>query len=73
MIQNPAADDLLPAYLDPEDQMPAFQAQLSENDLTTLVRYLQDDYTKCAIEMTPPGDRQVLIHESNYEFRSRSV
>jgi quinol-cytochrome oxidoreductase complex cytochrome b subunit/mono/diheme cytochrome c family protein len=45
MIHNPADDDFY-GYLDPEDQMPGFQGQLSENDLTTLVRYLQGDYTK---------------------------
>jgi mono/diheme cytochrome c family protein len=45
MIHNPADDDFY-GYLDPEDQMPGFQGQLSENDLTTLVRYLQGDYMK---------------------------
>lgn len=43
MILKPAAEDLY-GYLPDEDRMPAFDGRLSENDLTTLVRYLRNDY-----------------------------
>ncbi len=43
MIENPGADSLY-GYLEEEDRMPAFADRLSENDMTTLVRYLQGDY-----------------------------
>jgi ubiquinol-cytochrome c reductase cytochrome b subunit len=45
MIHKPGAPDLY-GYLEPKDQMPAFGAdQLTENDVTTVIRYLRNDYT----------------------------
>ena len=43
MINHPDADDLY-SYLPETDRMPAFDGRLSENDLTTLVRFLKGDY-----------------------------
>ena len=43
MIQRPGAADLY-GFLEAKHQMPGFTGQLSENDLTTLVKYLQGDY-----------------------------
>lgn len=47
MIRKPGAPDLY-GYLDPKDQMPAFAGQLTDNDVTTLVRYLKNDYPGAA-------------------------
>jgi ubiquinol-cytochrome c reductase cytochrome b subunit len=45
MIRKPGAPDLY-GYLEARDQMPAFGAdQLTENDVTMVVRYLLKDYT----------------------------
>lgn len=43
MIHEPASEDLY-GYLPEESQMPGFEGRLSENDVTTLVRYLGGDY-----------------------------
>ncbi len=45
MIQRPGSVDLY-GYMDPHQQMPGFAGQLTENDLTTLVKFLQGDYPK---------------------------
>ena len=48
MIHKPGALDLY-GYLEPADQMPAFtNAQLADNDMNMLVRYIRDDYFKAA-------------------------
>lgn len=43
MIRNPG-DPTLYEYLDEADRMPAFEDQLSDGDLDTLIRYLKGDY-----------------------------
>ncbi len=44
MIHKPGSSDLY-GYLEKEDQMPAFtRDQLTENDVTTLIRFLKNDY-----------------------------
>jgi ubiquinol-cytochrome c reductase cytochrome b subunit len=43
MIHKPGAPDLY-GYLEPKDQMPAFAGQLTENDITMVVRFLKDQY-----------------------------
>jgi len=43
MIETPGADELY-GYLDDADRMPAFADRLSENDLTTLVRFLRGNF-----------------------------
>jgi ubiquinol-cytochrome c reductase cytochrome b subunit len=44
MIHKPGATDLY-GYLEKKDQMPAFtEEQLTENDLTMLIRFLKNDY-----------------------------
>lgn len=45
MIQNPGDADYY-GFLEEGDQMPGFQGVLSENDMTTLLRYLQGDYAQ---------------------------
>jgi len=44
MIQNPNAPAFY-GHLEAEQKMPAFGEQLTDNDVTTLVRYLKGDYT----------------------------
>jgi mono/diheme cytochrome c family protein len=62
MIQEPGAEDLY-GYLDEDKQMPAFADRLSENDMTTLVRYLEGETGETVPTPTPtppdapkPGD-----------------
>jgi ubiquinol-cytochrome c reductase cytochrome b subunit len=43
MIHDPGAEDLY-GYLDEKDRMPAFRERLTDNDLETLVRFIQGDY-----------------------------
>jgi ubiquinol-cytochrome c reductase cytochrome b subunit len=44
MIHKPGAPDLY-GYLEPKDRMPSFGSdQLTDNDVTTLTRYLKHDY-----------------------------
>ena len=43
MIHKPGAPDLY-GFLKPKDQMPAFAGQITENDATTIIRYLRNDY-----------------------------
>ena len=44
MIHKPGASDLY-GFLETKDQMPAFASdQLTENDVTTLIRFLKNDY-----------------------------
>ena len=43
MILKPGAPDYY-GFLEPAQQMPAFRGQLTDNDLTTVIRYLKDDY-----------------------------
>lgn len=43
MIHKPGAPDLY-GFLDAKNQMPSFAGQLTENDVTTIVRYLRNDY-----------------------------
>ena len=44
MIRKPGASDLY-GYLEEKDQMPAFtRDQLTENDVTTVIRFLKNDY-----------------------------
>ena len=44
MIHKPGSPDLY-GYLEKKDQMPAFTSdQLTENDVTTLIRFLKNDY-----------------------------
>lgn len=43
MVEHPGAENLY-GYLDEEDLMPAFEGQLSQNDLETLTRYLKGEY-----------------------------
>jgi ubiquinol-cytochrome c reductase cytochrome b subunit len=56
MIRKPGAPDLY-GYLEAEHQMPAFGGdQLTDNDATTLIRYLRDDYPGAPAPVRPrPG------------------
>jgi ubiquinol-cytochrome c reductase cytochrome b subunit len=55
MIEAPEADELY-GYLDDEHRMPAFEGRLSENDLTTLIRFLQGDY----VPMGPAAGPEIV-------------
>ena len=61
MIHKPGAPDLY-GYLEAKDQMPAFGAdQLTENDVTTVIRYLRNDYTpRTAVGAAGSEGRQSL-------------
>ncbi|MHC5540836.1 hypothetical protein ACYOEI_21655 [Singulisphaera rosea] len=53
MIHRPGSPDLY-GYLEANDQMPAFSSdQLSENDVTMLIRFLKNDYIGAPSE--PPS------------------
>jgi ubiquinol-cytochrome c reductase cytochrome b subunit len=52
MIHKPGAPDLY-GYLEKKDQMPSFADQLTENDFTTVVRFLKGRYPG-ATEASPP-------------------
>ena len=57
LIKNPSARHLY-GYLAEEQKMPAFAAQLSADDLTTLVRFLRGDYLpppKAGLTPASPG------------------
>ena len=57
MIHKPGAPDLY-GYLEAKDQMPAFGAdQLTENDVTTVIRYLKNDYTPPNGRPGPPASQ----------------
>jgi quinol-cytochrome oxidoreductase complex cytochrome b subunit/mono/diheme cytochrome c family protein len=45
MVRKPHADNMY-GFLEPKDQMPAFADQLTDNDQTTLIRFLKGDYPK---------------------------
>ena len=51
MVHKPGAPDLY-GYLEKKDQMPGFAGQTTENDVTTVVRYLRGDY----VQPVPPGN-----------------
>ncbi len=53
MIHKPGAPDLY-GFFDAKDQMPSFAGQLTENDVTTIVRYLRNDYPGVSGKAAPP-------------------
>lgn len=53
MIQEPGAEDLY-SYIDEDKRMPAFADRLSENDLSTLVRYLEGETGEVEPPPAPP-------------------
>ncbi|MGE3820389.1 MAG: cytochrome c, partial [Isosphaeraceae bacterium] len=53
MIHKPGAPDMY-GYLEPKDQMPSFSDQLTEIDVTTVVRYLLGDYPPATTEAGAP-------------------
>ena len=52
MIHKPGAPDLY-GFLKPKDQMPAFAGQITENDATTIIRYLRNDYPGASGAVAP--------------------
>ena len=42
-MHKPGAPDLY-GFLKAKDQMPSFAEQMTENDATTIIRYLRNDY-----------------------------
>jgi len=53
MIRKPGAPDLY-GWMKPKDQMPPFADQLTDNDVTTLVRFLKNDYRGAPGEKSTP-------------------
>ena len=43
MIRRPGSPDMY-GYLETKEQMPGFAEQLTDNDVTTIIRYLKNDY-----------------------------
>jgi mono/diheme cytochrome c family protein len=57
MIKKPGATDLY-GFLEQPGRMASFDGQLTENDVTTLVRFLKRDYlTPTRLSEAPPGTR----------------
>jgi ubiquinol-cytochrome c reductase cytochrome b subunit len=52
MILRPGAPGLY-GFLEKKDQMPGFEGQLTDNDLSTIVRYLRDDYLGAPQRISP--------------------
>ena len=53
MIHKPGAPDMY-GFLKPRDQMPSFAGQLTANDVTTIVRYLRNDYLGTPLSLAIP-------------------
>lgn len=55
MVLRPAAPGLY-GFLDKKARMPGFAGQLTDNDLSTLVRYLRDDYLGAPKRIAPASN-----------------
>ncbi len=66
MIRKPGASDLY-GFLEKKHQMPAFAEQLTETDLTALIRYLRDDYLDAPQRLPAPGGRPKPAVAANHE------
>jgi mono/diheme cytochrome c family protein len=78
MIDNPGADDLY-AFLEADEQMPAFHDQLTATDIDMVIRYLRGEYPGAPLR-TGGGTRPVSsqasrqdppAHLASSQFRER--
>jgi hypothetical protein len=54
MLKKPGAQDLY-GFLPPSGRMPSFDGQLTDNDVTTLHRFIRGDYLTDPIPRWPPS------------------